>query len=125
MLLNASELISEIKKIAVNAVDSEKPCDVIFGSVISESPLKINVEQKLTLTEEQLVLSRNVTDYEIEINIEDKNKWLTETAELHKHEIKGKKKVKVLGSLKTGEKVILARIKGGQKFAVLDRIGEL
>ncbi len=124
-MLDASGFVSEIKKIAVNAVNSEKPCNIVFGSVISDSPLKINVEQKLTLSEDQLILSRNVTDYEIEINIEDKNKWLTEIEDLHKHEIKGRKKLKVLGKLKTGEKVILARVYGGQKFVVLDRIGEI
>ncbi len=124
-MLNASGFVSEIKKIAVNAVNSEKPCNIVFGSVTSVSPLKINIEQKLTLSEEQLVLSRSVTDYELEINIEDENKWFTETEDLHKHEIKGKKKLKVLGKLKIGEKVILARIQGGQKFVVLDRVGEI
>ncbi len=77
-MLNASGFVSEIKKIAVNAVNSEKPCNIVFGSVTGVSPLKINIEQKLTLSEEQLVLSRSVTDYELEINIEDENKWLTE-----------------------------------------------
>lgn len=124
-MLNASDLVSEIKKIAVNAVNSEKPCNIVFGSVASVSPLKINIEQKLTLSEEQLVLSRSVTDYEIEINIEDKNKWLTEIESLHKHEIKGKKMLIVHNKLKAGEKVILARIQGGQKFVVLDRVGEI
>ncbi len=74
-MLNASGFVSEIKKIAVNAVNSEKPCNIVFGSVTGVSPLKINVEQKLTLSKEQLVLSRSVTDYELEINIEDE--WLT------------------------------------------------
>ncbi len=108
MLLNASELTSEIKKIAVNAVNSEKPCNIVFGSVISDSPLKINVEQKLTLSQEQLILSRSVTDFQIEISENDYKKMLI-----------------VHNKLKAGEKVILSRLQGGQKFVVLDRIGEI
>jgi len=55
-------LIESMKKAALDAVETSKPCVVVFGKVTSTSPLKINVEQKLTLTDAQLILTRNVTD---------------------------------------------------------------
>ena len=40
----------------------------------------------------------------------------------HKHQYKGKKKWTVHFKLKVGEKVILLRCDGGQKYIVLDRV---
>ena len=39
----------------------------------------------------------------------------------HKHRYQGRKKWRVHNALKTGEKVILLRCDGGQKYIVLDR----
>ena len=61
---NAVELV---KKAAVEAVDASKPVHILFGTVISASPLKIQVDQKAIYTEKMLVLARNVTDYEVDM----------------------------------------------------------
>jgi hypothetical protein len=120
-----------IKKAAVEAVDASKPANIFFGKVISASPLKINVDQKLILTSAQIALSRNVTDYEVEM--EPIPSHFTEEASggsgeqsfaNHKHEYKGKKKFKVYNALKSGEEVILLQVAGGQKYIVIDRIGK-
>lgn len=126
---DAVGLLKIIKKAAVEAVDASKPCGVYFGKVVSVSPLKISVEQKLTLGREQLILCRGVTDYETYITVS----WETEKesggsgyaafAE-HSHNISGKKKILVHNALETGEKVVLLRVQGGQKFIVLDRVGD-
>ena len=47
-----------------------------FGQVQGVNPLKISVEQKMLLGESQLVLTRNVTDYESRVTVE----WLTQEA---------------------------------------------
>ena len=62
---DAKGIIKKVHQAAVEAVESTKPVNVCFGKVISASPLQINVEQKMILTEKQLVLSRNVTDFEV------------------------------------------------------------
>jgi hypothetical protein len=48
-LANLTQLI---KKAAIEAVEAGKPSDLIFGKVISTNPLRVNVDQKLTLNEE-------------------------------------------------------------------------
>ena len=58
---DAVELLKTLKKAAVEAVDATKPVQVCYGKVTGTSPLKILVDQKLTLGEGQLVLTRNVT----------------------------------------------------------------
>jgi hypothetical protein len=78
-----------IKQTALGAVNAIKPTAVFFGQVISTDPLKINVEQKITLERPQLVLARNVTDYTVEITVDHStaSAWVplttSETAHMH------------------------------------------
>ena len=48
LLPNAVEVV---KKAAVEAVEAGKPVNLLFGEVISASPLKIQVDQKAIYTE--------------------------------------------------------------------------
>lgn len=79
LLPDAVGFVKIIKQAAVDAVESEKPVNVCFGEVISVTPLKINVEQKLVLGEAQLILTRNVTDYNTQVTID----WITEKSPLN------------------------------------------
>lgn len=106
-MADVSALVDEIKRLAVSAVDAGKPCGVFFGVVKNEKPLEITVEQKLTLGEGQLILTRAVSDYETQVETDG-----------------AKKKIKVLNGLKVGERVVLIRLEGGQSFLVSDRVGD-
>ena len=99
------DFVKLIKKTAVDAVNASKPANMTFGKVVSVSPLKIQVDQKLTLGSAQLILSRNVTDYKIPISIDG----VKQTCTIH-------------GELKKGENVIMMQVSGGQKYIVIDRI---
>lgn len=68
-MLDTSDFLFSIKKAAKEAVDAGQPSDFCFGRVISETPLKISVEQKMVLSTAQLILTRNVTDYHIEMSV--------------------------------------------------------
>lgn len=124
-MADAAELLRTLKKAAVEAVRASKPAEICFGKVTSISPLKIYVDQKITLGKSQLVLSRNVTDYMTEVTVE----WLTENkgsgssvTALHNHMIIGRKKITVHNGLAVGDEVILFRQQGGQKYIVADKI---
>ena len=94
-----SGFLGTIKTAALDAVNAEKPTSVLFGKVISVSPLKISIDQKMTLEHPQLILTRNVTDYKINDD------------------------VAVYNALKANDGVVLIRVQGGQKFLVVDRLG--
>lgn len=128
-------LIELIKKAALDAVEASKPCVVMFGKVTSITPLKINVEQKLTLTEAQLILTRNVTNYKTDITVDhytedvthnhsytDDGSSSTTGNNTHKHQIKGKKEITVHNGLVVGDTVLLLRMQGGQQYVVWDRL---
>lgn len=129
---NANELVEILKRAAVEAVEAQKPIHVYFGKVVSATPLKINVEQKMELGEKQLILSRNVTNFKTSItggNVKNNDAMGfttdSETAPVffsHVHAI-GTMELTVHNGLVVGEEVILIRQQGGQKFVVWDRIG--
>jgi len=126
-LRDANDLLNIIKKAAVNAVNASQPSDFCFGKVISAKPLKILVEQKMTLGAAQLVLTRNVTDFKTKVTVD----WSTETKgggsgdssfASHTHSVSGKKEMTIHNALQIGDEVILLKKKGGQKYLVLDRV---
>lgn len=128
MLADANEFVGAMKRAARDERESSKPVNVYFGKVVSKTPMKINVEQKMALGEAQLILARNVTDFVTTISVN----WETENTEggegekayeEHKHQILGQKQVIVHNALDVGDEVILIRQQEGQKFIVIDRIG--
>ena len=65
-------------------MEATKPVNVAFGTVVNVNPLMICVEQKMTLGMGQLILSRNVTDHDIDVTVD----WSTESAlTTHRHGI--------------------------------------
>lgn len=116
-----------IKLAAMEAMEASSPVKVLFGKVISTSPLKISLEQKLILTAAQLVLTRNVVDYDLETTID----LLTEPTSggsgessfaSHSHAVSGKKTIRIHNALVVGDEVILLQMQGGQKFIVVEKV---
>ena len=105
-MFDYNDLLIAIKKAALDAVEAGKPSDFCFGKVTNTSPLTISIEQKMTLGVAQLILTRNVTDYQTRITMEDEEP----------------KQMTIHNALRIGDEVILVRKKGGQKYLVLDRV---
>lgn len=99
-----SDLGKAIKRMAVNANNSENPIDLRVGTVESIKPLKVRLNQKVILTETFIKLSRNVKDYDTSMTINGK----TETVKIH-------------NGLKVGENVLMIRYQKGQKYLILER----
>lgn len=117
-----SNLIEVIKKAALDAVEANKPVNTLFGVVINVSPLQISIDQKMTLDSDSLLLTNTVKDHTVEMTVDH----LTENTQVgnssHNHAYKGRKQFTVHNGLVVGEKVILLRMQGGQKFIVWDRL---
>lgn len=104
-MADANDLVRVIQQISTNAYNGAKPCDVLFGTVMSVSPIRINVEQRMELGAAQLILTKDVSDYQVEVTGAE-----------------GKQSITVHNALKEGEKVILLRKSGGQQFVVVGRL---
>ena len=96
--LDINQLVRMIKQAAVDAVDAQKPFAFAIGKVRSTTPLRIELNQKITLPASMLYLTSAVRKY-------NSNNPYNEDL-----------------SLCVGENVMLLRCDGGQKFIVLDRL---
>lgn len=141
-MLDSNNLVELIKKASHEANEAAEPCDFLYGKVTSEDPLKILVEQKIELGRAQLVLTRNVTNFQTRvfvdwdsqnalnkhshlIEIEDSDFETSKVALSHSHAIKGSKTITINNGLKVGDEVVLIKKKGGQEYLVLDRVVSL
>lgn len=104
MSLDINTLVRAVKQAALDAVRASGPMGVCYGTVTSTAPLTVQVDQKKTLGPAQLIPTSTVRDAAVDITVDNARK-------LHQIHL----------GLKTGEKVILLRCDGGQKYIILDR----
>ena len=127
-MVDYNDLISIIKQAANESVNAAVPVAVVFGTVTAVSPLSVKVDAKLQLGERQLVLTRNVTDFENDQTAHDHQ---TENRgggggyaayESHNHVYTGRKHWTVHHKLLVGDKVLMLREQGGQRYVIIDRV---
>lgn len=125
---DTNDLVRAIKQAAMDAVQAAKPMNLLYGTVVSASPLQIQTEQKIILDADQLIVPESLTDHKVQVQVS----WETgsksggsgeSSFSAHTHTVSGKKIMTVLNGLKAGDKVILIRQQSGQTFFVCDRIG--
>ena len=104
-----SALVKVMKQAGVEATNADGPVKICFGKVVNVTPIQVLVDQKITLGAAQLILTRDFTDYEVEVTFEPETE---------------KKKMKIHNSLVIGDDVVLLRQQGGQKYIVIDRMGK-
>jgi len=138
-------LADSIKKAIKKQINQLQLCDVMMGVVVNESPLQIEIDQRYilppvpdaALSAQIFVLARDVTDYEIEMTVDHQTEDETththavqdtytgggaSSPTRHRHDYVGRKVFKVHNALKQGERVLIVRRSGSQKYYVLDRI---
>lgn len=94
-------MLEAIKKAALDAITASNPVNIMFGDVRLLSPLTVNVDQRFNLTADFLIISETLTRYEITI---------------------GSTQYVIREGLKVGDKVILLRMQGGQKYLIVDKV---
>ena len=88
--------------------------DVVYGTVISTKPLKVQLSNNMILTDDFIVLGKHIGKFKIKGKVTQ-----------HKHdEVKGNIELEIDNSLESGDKVTMIREDGGQQFYLFERIGE-
>lgn len=90
------KLVKVMRKVASNANPKSSQTNILFGTVVSINPLKVNIENRYEVGASLLILSPFCYDKEIE-------------------------GIKLWEGLKAGDKVNLLRYEQGQKFYILDK----
>lgn len=113
-------MVQVIKEIVQKMIIAEKLTNITPATVISINPIKIQVSQKLILWQDFIVVPENLTNhFTYMTSVEDSFNDIKDKSKYNE-----RKKYIVYSGLKVGDKVILARAAGGQKYYVIDRIGE-
>lgn len=121
-----TDFVRVVRDTTLEAFNAKKPTDLLFGTVLSLEPLKVQVDQKLTLEAESLKLTRAVMDYEVEMTVdhvtENQAGGSGEAAfASHNHSYKGRKKFLIHNGLVIGDKVTMIRAHGGQQYLIIDK----
>lgn len=103
----ATGLIDIMKRASLDAMSNEQLCDLRYGQVVSESPLRVQISNQLTIPSSLLVVPEHLTNHSVSVSIDD---------------VTGTKTMTINGALKVGDKVALLRKQGGQSYFILDRI---
>lgn len=115
-------LIEIIKRASLDAVENSKPMAVVIGVVESVRPLTIRIDQKSILEQDDLILTKNVVDYSVNMTIDHVTEVNSSLEEPHSHDYKGEKSFKIHNALEVNDSVILLRVQGDQQYIVLDRV---
>ncbi len=126
-MADSTDLIMLIRRQAIGAVNASNPTAIVYGKVISITPLKIQVDQKMTLTKEFLILTRNVKDHKVFMTVDHATEYKSggsgdSSFESHNHAYTGKKSFTVHNGLVVGDEVIMIQMQGGQKYIVMDKL---
>lgn len=125
--MNGENLLGLIQQAAKKVVEASNLTDYCIGMVESTAPLVIRTEQQETLTEDFLILTDLVRDYDVDITVnhttQNRSGGGGDSAfASHNHQYTGRKRITVHNGLSSGEAVILVRQAGGQEFIVLSRV---
>lgn len=78
-------IVEIMKRAAIDVMESRQMCDLRFGTVISTSPLKVQITNQFTIPESLLIVPRHLTDYTVKVSFN----WNTENAGSHDHSYSG------------------------------------
>lgn len=123
---DATDVLSVIREAAAGAVEFKKMSDIVYGTVLSLSPLEVKVDQKLTIPEDNLKLTRAVLDYTVEMSVDHRTEDSSggsgdDSFASHSHAYAGRKKFLVHNGLEEGDFVTMIRVTGGQQYVIIDK----
>ncbi len=116
-------MIQIIKKAALDAVEQSSPVNIAYGIVESLHPLEVSVNQKFTLTEDFLIVPERLIRHEVDLKHNHAyidTKMNTPTPSTTEDALL--EKLVIREGLQVGDKVLLLREQGGQRYLVMDRL---
>lgn len=107
--------------------------DVVYGTVISPKPLKVQLSNNMVLTNDFIILGKHIGKFKLQGNAIMKGSAdMTfhghhDKANISKANLSFKKTsmyIEFDNSLEKGDKVTMIRLDGGQQFYLFERLGE-
>lgn len=120
-------LLPAIQQAVKQSVEAARPSDYILGTVETVSPLSIRLNSRDLVTEDFLILTDAVRNYNVDITVSHQTENRAggsgdPSFASHNHDYKGRKRITVHNGLAVGEIVVMLRQGGGQQYCVLSRV---
>lgn len=111
-------MLDQIKRAAMEAIEAGSPVAIMFGTVTGVDPLEVSVDQRLSLDADFLIVPESLTRYEINLQ--------------HAHTVPSggvtgealPSLIVIRPGLQQGDRVLLLRMQGGQRYLILDKVVE-
>lgn len=110
-----------IKKMALDAVEANKPMELVLGTVISTNPIKVSLSQLLIISENFILNPEGLAGQELTISLDEQTiLFKDDEDELKEYTIMPQDlKIKIKSQIKQDDKIFLLRLQGGQKYFIL------
>ncbi|EHQ92089.1 DUF2577 domain-containing protein [Desulfosporosinus youngiae] len=112
-------LLDVIKAAGMDAMGASNPVTIMFGEVAAVDPLSVRVDQRFTLPADFLIVPESLIKYELDLM---HTHQYTDSGSSRETSEALNSKVIIRPGLKVGDKVLLLRVQGGQKFVILDKV---
>lgn len=121
-----SEIVQLVKKIAIDAISSNKPVEFTIGVVESVEPIKIRVNQFLVLENDALIIPHYMLpDNKYFFNVNEQKIILEDVETEEKKEYKmtvENQELTLDFNINENDKILMLGLQGGQKFFLLCKI---
>ncbi|MEK3768510.1 DUF2577 domain-containing protein [Paenibacillus sp. FSL R5-0887] len=94
-------MLDAIKQAAVEAINAAGPVIVQLAVITNENPLEVLVDNRLSLSEDFLIVPEKLSGLKVTI---------------------GAQEVEIRKALAVGDKLLLIRMQGGQRYVIMDRV---
>ncbi|WP_036242490.1 MULTISPECIES: DUF2577 domain-containing protein [Megasphaera] len=121
-----TRIVKTLKSLIAETTAAMVMSDIEIGEVIQVNPLVVQLDPKTQIDERSILLTKNTSMWSVDMDVDHH----TENAaggsgdaqyESHLHGYKGRKTYRVHNELVVGDKVILLRESGGQRYVAIDR----
>lgn len=112
-------LLDLIKAAGADAVNASNPVNILFGEILTVNPLSVKVDQRFILPADFLIVPRTMTKYEVDLQhthqyTDDGSAGTTSQALTQK--------IVIRAGLAPGDRVLMLRVQGGQRYIILDKV---
>ena len=110
-------MVETLKQISKTTGEAGAPMQIMFGTVTSENPLAVLVENRLQISGEMLIVPKH-----LRAGYLDTHKHRITAGDLVEEWTDEEENTEYYYGLKAGEAVILLRDAGGQRFLIVGRL---
>ncbi len=114
-----SSLLDLIKAAGTDAVNASNPVNILFGEILTINPLSVKVDQRFTLPADFLIVPESLTRYEVDLK--HAHQYTDDGSTSNTSEALTQKIV-IRPGLAVGDKVLMLRVQGGQRYVILDKV---